>query len=82
MNDYTQDGQREKWHDLAHRTIDAINAIDDDTPTTPTVEPSWWVHMTDIRGKMYDAIAAAAVTDTRQPATATASADADGEEAA
>lgn len=61
MNDHTQDGQREKWLYLAQKTIDAINAIDDDTPAKPTMEPNWWVQMIDVRRGLYDAIAASAV---------------------
>lgn len=63
MNDYTQDGQRAKWLDLAERTIDTINTIDLLAPATPTTEPSWWVHMMDIRSKLYDAIAAPVSAD-------------------
>ncbi len=60
MTDHTQEEQRAKWLDLAERAIDTINTIDLLTPATPTMEPDWWVHMMDIRRKLYDAIAATA----------------------
>ncbi len=53
MSDYTQDGQRDKWLDLAKKTLAQIQAIDKDTPATPTEEPEWWVQMNGVRRKLY-----------------------------